>query len=103
MLLLILGFWSSSRAEKYFSKKDPGQIVIDEFSATLLVYFFIPFNPKFLIAGFLLFRVFDVFKIPPMRKLQAFPAGSGIMLDDIASAILANLVLQMLRFMPLPI
>lgn len=98
--LLVLGFWASSRAEKAFSKKDPPEIVIDEFASMFLVYAFVPPNAKFLIAGFLLFRVFDIFKIPPLKKLQVLPQGYGIMLDDIAAAILTNIILQALRFSP---
>ncbi|UCD55544.1 MAG: phosphatidylglycerophosphatase A [Candidatus Omnitrophota bacterium] len=100
MFLLILGFWSANRARKDFPDKDPAQIVIDEFSSMLLVYFFIPFNPKFLIIGLILFRFFDISKIPPLKRLEELPAGFGIMLDDIAAAVLANLVLQVLRFFP---
>ena len=100
IVLLILGFWSAHLAEKSFPEKDPPQIVIDEFSSMLLVYFFIPFKVKFLIIGFILFRLFDISKIPPLKKLQTLPAGFGIMLDDIAAAILTNLLLQLLRFIP---
>ena len=98
IFLLILGFWSASLAKKDFPDKDPPQIVIDEFSSMLLVYFFIPFSPKFLIIGLILFRFFDISKIPPLKRLEALPAGFGIMLDDIAAAILTNLILQVLRF-----
>ena len=98
VFFLALGFWSTSRAENNFSRKDPPQIVIDEFSSMLLVYLFIPFRLKFIIIGFLLFRFLDIFKIPPIKKLQTLPKGYGIMLDDIAAAILTNLVLQILRF-----
>jgi len=101
--LLALGFWSASRAERTFRRKDPPQIVIDEFSSMLLVYLFVPFSVKFLVTGFVLFRILDIFKIPPIKKLQVMPAGWGIMLDDIAAAILANIILQVIRFLPLPI
>ncbi|NQU95535.1 MAG: phosphatidylglycerophosphatase A [Candidatus Omnitrophica bacterium] len=96
-ILLAVGFWSSTVAEKNFSKKDPREIVIDEFSSVLLIYLFIPFSLKFLIIGFLLFRFFDIVKIPPIKKLEALPGGLGIMLDDIAAAVLANLILQVIR------
>ena len=98
--LLLLGFWSAGRALQDFSRKDPPEIIIDEFSSMLIVYLFIPFSVKFLIIGFLLFRFFDIFKIPPIKKLEALPQGYGIMLDDIAAAILANTVLQALKFFP---
>jgi len=102
VLSLALGFWSAAGAERAFHKKDPPQIVIDEFSSMLLVYLFVPFSAKFLITGFVLFRVLDIFKIPPIKRLQRLPAGWGIMLDDIAAAILVNIILQVLRFLPLP-
>jgi len=98
--VLILGFWSSSSCEKDFQKKDPHEVVIDEFSCMLLAYAFIPLSPVLLCIGFLLFRFFDIAKIPPIKKLENLPRGYGIMLDDIAAAILTNLVLQTLRFCP---
>ena len=95
--LLVVGFWSSSRAEKEFGRKDPGEIVIDEFSAMLIVFLFSPFQVKFMVIGFFLFRIFDILKFPALKRLERLPKGYGIMLDDIAAAILANLVLQVIR------
>jgi phosphatidylglycerophosphatase A len=97
---LLLGFWSSARAEKEFSRKDPPQIVIDEFSAMLAAYFFIPARPDLIIIGFVLFRLFDIFKFPRLKKLESLPSGYGIMLDDIAAAMLTNIILQLLRCFP---
>ncbi len=99
---LILGFWSTSlvcKARFFHGTSDPSQVVIDEFSSTFIVFLFVPFSIKFLVIGFLLFRTADIFKIPPIKKLEKLPAGYGIMLDDIAAAILANIVLQVLRFL----
>lgn len=96
-LSLVLGFWSASAFVRHSSEKDPSEVVIDEFSSMLLVYLFIPFNVKLLITGFFLFRLFDVFKIPPIKRLEKLPGGAGIMLDDVASAILTNLILQVLN------
>jgi len=93
-VFLIIGFWASHRAEEEFGKKDPREIVIDEFSSLFIVYLFIPFTLKTAVIGFLLFRALDIFKLPPIKKLQSLPKGWGIMLDDVASAILANLALQ---------
>jgi len=101
LAFLGLGFWAAGRAEKAFREKDPPQIVIDEFASTLLVFLFIPFSVKFMVLGFALFRILDIIKIPPIKRLERLPAGSGIMLDDIASAVLSNLILQVLRFLPL--
>lgn len=98
VLLLLLGFWSSSRAKESFRGEDPHEIVIDEFSSMLLVYFFVPFSPKLLVAGFLIFRALDIFKLPPIKNMERLPRGYGIMLDDIACAIFTNLILHLLRF-----
>lgn len=94
LILLILGFWASSKFEEELKAKDPREIVIDEFSSQLLVFVFIPFSWANLLLGFFLFRILDVLKIAPVRKLQHFPRGYGIMLDDIAVAIFVNLILR---------
>ena len=99
-LFLIAGFWSSSSAEENFGKKDPREVVIDEFSAMLLCFAFLPYSPKLLVTGFILFRIFDILKMPAIKRLEALPGGYGIMLDDIAAAILTNIILQVLRFTP---
>jgi len=98
--LLAAGFWSSAAAEKDFTRKDPPEIVIDEFSCFFLALLFVPYSRRALVLGFILFRFFDIVKIPPLKKLQTLPGGWGIMLDDVAAAILANLILQVLRFFP---
>ena len=97
VFLVALGFWSSSIAEKSFRKKDPPQIVIDEFASLLVVYLFVPLTPRLLITGFVLFRLFDILKIPPIKKLQKLPGGFGIMLDDLAAALLVNIILHVLK------
>lgn len=97
LFFLILGFWVSTKAEHELGSKDPKEIVIDEFSSQLLVFIFIPFNLINLFLGFLLFRILDIFKLPPIKKLHYLPKGWGIMLDDITVAIFVNLILQIRR------
>lgn len=99
-LLIALGFWSTHRALVFFSKRDPSQMVIDEFSAMMLTFIFVPLNIKFLVAGFALFRFFDIIKIPPVKRLERLRGGYGIMMDDIAAAIMSNLILQVLKSFP---
>ena len=99
LFLLVIGFWVSTKAEDELKLKDPKEIVIDEFSSQLLVFVFIPFNIINLIIGFSLFRILDIFKLPPIKKLQNLPKGWGIMLDDIAVAIFINLILQVKKFL----
>jgi len=95
---LAIGFWSSQKAKAIFGEDDPPQIVIDEFASMFLVYLFIPFNVRFLVIGFVLFRLFDILKLPPLKRLERLPGGFGIMLDDIACAVYTNIILQVLNY-----
>ena len=96
LILLWIGIIASTRIEKLVGETDPACIVIDEFVGILITFMFIPFNIKVAVIGFILFRVFDIFKIPPMRRLEKLPQGAGIMCDDIMAAIYANLCLRIL-------
>lgn len=82
-------------------KKDPGQIVADEFagqSVTFLAAGFIMTNPILTaIAGFLLFRVFDIFKPQPIKSLEKLPKGWGILTDDLAAGVYAAVLLFVLQ------
>ncbi len=60
--------------------------------------FLIPPTGKFMVLGFLLFRLFDIVKPPYLgKKIQALPGGLGIVSDDIIAGIMANLVLQVIK------
>jgi len=93
-VLTIVGFWASGRAEHIFAKKDSRKIVIDEVCGMLVVLLFIPYNVCYIIGGFILYRIFDIIKIYPLNKLERLPAGWGIMLDDFAAGLYANIILQ---------
>ena len=100
----VLGFWSADAAERQLGRRDPGQIVIDEVSGQMVSLIFLPLNFGLLVAGFFLFRLFDILKPFPVRRLEALPGGSGIMADDLMAGLYANLVLQALvRWTPWPL
>jgi phosphatidylglycerophosphatase A len=89
-----LGVWAASKAEKHFGKTDPGQVVIDEVVGQMITLLFWPGATwKWLLAGFVLFRFFDVLKPFPARRLEHAPGGWGIMLDDVAAGIYGALAL----------
>lgn len=91
----VLGNWASRRA----TNGDPGWFVLDEVLGYLLVLCWtLPPSPLALVTAFVLFRVFDVLKPWPVRRLERLPGGDGILLDDVAAGILAGLVLLVLRF-----
>jgi phosphatidylglycerophosphatase A len=84
LLLAALGTWAAGRAEKYTGKTDPQFVVIDEVSGQHLTYLLAlaPLNWQYLLAGFILFRVFDIWKPFPARQAESLPGGLGIMADD---------------------
>jgi phosphatidylglycerophosphatase A len=55
-----------------------------------------PLRWKTLLAGFILFRAFDILKPPPLRRLEKIPQGAGIMLDDVGAGLYALAILQIL-------
>ena len=89
-----VGFPAAGAAERHFGKSDPGPVVIDEVAGQMLTLLFLPTTPTLLVAGFFLFRVLDVFKPPPARKLETLPGGAGIMADDLMVGIYGNLLLR---------
>ena len=81
-----IGIGAATDAEKYFGRKDPGQVVIDEVVGQMLTFLVHPdAGWKWLLAGFLLFRVFDILKPFPARRAERLPGGWGIILDDVVA------------------
>lgn len=92
--LFAAGVWAGTTAERYFGGIDPGPIVIDEVVGMLITLAFIPVGPSAAIAGFFLFRLFDVIKPFPARRLESLHGGLGVMADDAMAAIYSNLALR---------
>ncbi len=92
--LFLAGVWAGTTAERYFGGIDPGQIVLDEVVGMLITLAFIPVGLSGALAGFVLFRIFDVIKPFPARRLESLHGGLGVMADDAMAAIYANLALR---------
>jgi phosphatidylglycerophosphatase A len=73
---------------------DPKPIVIDEFAGFLVSLAFLPVSVTTIILAFAFFRFFDITKPIPVRSLEHLPGGFGVVLDDVAAGIFANLVLR---------
>jgi phosphatidylglycerophosphatase A len=95
VVLFLLGAWSGTVAEVHFGKTDPGHVVLDEVLGMFITLLANPVGWRGAMAGFLLFRLFDIVKPPPARSLERLPGGSGIMADDAMAAVYANLVLRL--------
>lgn len=93
----LLSFKIAGEAERIFGKKDCRVIVIDEVVGVFFTMFLFPPTLFYLIAGFLLFRVFDILKPFPAGWIdRKISGGPGVVLDDIVAGIYANLSLHML-------
>jgi len=89
----ILGAWVTKQLEVEWGE-DPSKVVIDEIIGVWISLFWIPLTWQTLLAGFCLFRLFDIWKPLGIRRLEAIPNGWGVMLDDVAAGIYANICLQ---------
>jgi phosphatidylglycerophosphatase A len=95
--ILVLGVWSAGRLERIYGK-DPSAAVIDEVLGMALTLFAAPITPAVLVLGFLLFRVFDILKLPPGRAFERLHGGWGIMLDDACAGVYGAVVLRAILF-----
>lgn len=96
-----LSCWISGRAEIIFQEKDSGKIVIDEVVGYLVTMTAIPVDWRYIVAGFFLFRLFDIVKPPPANWFDSkLKNGYGVVLDDVAAGVYAWLCLFILaRFL----
>lgn len=100
MLLLIcivsiVGVWAATRAEKITQKKDPSIVVIDEVAGQMIALLSGPFwihSWWSILLAFVLFRLFDIWKPYPIRRLEALESGLGIMADDLLAGVYALIV-----------
>jgi phosphatidylglycerophosphatase A len=101
LFLFTLGVLFAGEAERVYKRKDPAMIVIDEACGMMLALFFVPFNIYSVILGFFIFRILDILKPPPARRLEKLTGSLGIMFDDIVAALYTNIILQFLfRILP---
>jgi phosphatidylglycerophosphatase A len=110
-IVAVVGIWTAGRAARFWGTKDPQRVVIDEVSGQHLTILLgcnllfwskpIPFeatlNWKYLLLGFILFRVFDIWKPFPARQAESLPSGWGVMADDWVAGIYAAIGLWIAR------
>lgn len=93
-LAVALGIPAATRVARESGVTDPSFVVIDEVAGQLIALLAAPVQWKTLLAGFILFRAFDIVKPPPLRRLEKIPGGAGIMLDDVGAGLFALAILQ---------
>jgi phosphatidylglycerophosphatase A len=95
--VVVVGTWAAHRAERVIGGKDPGAIVIDEVAGMTLSVVAFPLTPSVLLVGFVLFRIFDVWKPPPARESQRIRGGVGVMIDDLIAGLYALAIIAVSR------
>jgi phosphatidylglycerophosphatase A len=90
----LVGIPHSTVVARESGVKDPGFVVIDEVAGQMIALIGIPVHWKYLVAGFILFRSFDIVKPFPLRRLETLPGGTGIMMDDVGAGLYALALLQ---------
>lgn len=87
VLLLVGGVKAADRYEQLTGKKDASEVVIDEIAAYYMIFLFYPVNIASLLIGFVMFRLFDIWKPYPIKRLEKVEGGLGVMLDDLMAAV----------------
>ena len=96
IVVTAVGIPAATRVARATGIEDPSFVVIDEVAGQLITLIAAPLRWQTLLAGFILFRVFDIIKPTPLRRLEKIPEGAGIMLDDVGAGIYGFIVMQLL-------
>jgi len=97
ILATLIGIPAATIVARESGREDPGHVVIDEVAGQLIALIAIPADWQHAALSLLLFRLFDILKPPPIRQLERLPAGTGIMLDDVAAGLFALALAQLAR------
>ncbi len=89
VITVAVGIPAATLEARGCGKKDPSHVVIDEVAGQLVTLIACPIGWQALLAGFILFRVFDIVKPPPVRSLERLPEGTGIVVDDLGAGVYA--------------
>ena len=97
LLFIFFAVWIADAAEKILEQSDPGCIVIDEIAGMMVTLIGLPFNLITVVMGFIIFRILDILKPSPIRNLdKRISGGLGVVADDVAAGIIANLLLRII-------
>ena len=95
-IAFVLSYFVIDGALKHFHESDPSQIVLDEVIGCLITFYCIQYSYVAFLMGFVLFRLFDIFKPFGIKRFEALPGAVGILLDDCVAGIFAHVILRFL-------
>jgi phosphatidylglycerophosphatase A len=98
LALLVSGVWAAGETCQILKKKDASQVVIDEIVGMMITMIGLPLTPYWIVAGFLIFRLFDIVKPSPARYFdEKVSGGWGVMMDDVIAGVYGNIVLHLMQ------
>ncbi|UCH11775.1 MAG: phosphatidylglycerophosphatase A [Fidelibacterota bacterium] len=95
--VILLAVWSSGMIEKQTGIHDPSVVVIDEVAGMWCSLLTVPHIPWYYVSAFIIFRLMDIAKPGPIRRLQQWPGGWGIVMDDLAAGVATLAIMIALR------
>ena len=98
-LAIVGGIPAATKLAREYNLTDPSFVVIDEVAGQLIALIAVPVRWKTLLVSFILFRIFDIWKPPPLRRLETLPDGTGIILDDVAAGAYALAVMHIFLYL----
>jgi phosphatidylglycerophosphatase A len=99
LLITAVAVWAASVVQRDLGTGDPQIVVIDEVAGMFVTMIPVSgFSWRATVAGFLLFRLLDTWKPWPIRRFEALPSGWGIVMDDVAAAVIGAAAMLGLRF-----
>jgi len=95
-VVMLVGIPAATKVARATGVKDPQFVVIDEVAGQLVALVAVPLGWKTFVAGLILFRVFDIWKPFPIRRLERLPEGTGIVVDDLGAGLYALAIMHLL-------
>ena len=93
--MILVSCLIAGEAERMYGMKDPNDIVIDEIVGYLVTVWALPFTWMTVVGGFVLFRILDILKPFPIRKVEDWiPGGAGVVMDDVLAGVYGCIILH---------
>ena len=97
LIVIVIGIPAATQVARALGKKDPSVVVVDEVAGQMIALIGAALDWKSMLAALILFRVFDITKPFPLRRIERLPEGAGIMLDDVGAGLYALALMQLAR------
>ena len=98
LILFFIGVAVSTIYSESIKKEDPPEVVIDEWVGQWIALWLIPHSLAWGFLSFIIFRIFDILKLGPVKGMDDIKSGTGIMMDDVVAGIFALLITQSLVY-----